>query len=135
METKEILEKYKIIAVVGYSDNPDRDAHGISGFMNTHGYKVAGVNPKLAGKTIDGIECFSRLSDIPYKVNIINIFRKSDAVEEIVREVLEMKDKPEVIWAQLGVINSAAKKLAEDNGFIYVENKCIYVEHKLNHIN
>ncbi|MCE1165436.1 MAG: CoA-binding protein [Bacteroidetes bacterium] len=135
MNTKEILQKYKTIAVVGYSDNPDRDSHGISDFMNSHGYTVYGVNPRLAGKTIDGIKCFASLKDIPYKINIVNIFRRSEAVKGIVGEVLNMDEKPEVIWAQLGVISPEAGKLAEDNGFVYIENKCIYVEHKLNHIN
>lgn len=134
MDIKEVLQKYKTIAVVGYSDNPDRDSYGISDFMNKHGYTVYGVNPKLGGKTVNGIECYSSLSEIPHKVNIVNIFRKPDAVKGIVEEALTLKEKPEVIWGQLGVVNAEAKKLAEESGFIYIENRCIYVEHKLNHI-
>jgi len=135
METKEILQKYKIIAVVGFSDNPDRDSYGISDFMNRNGYKVIGVNPRLDGKTINGIVCYSALNDIPEKVNIVNIFRKPAAVKGIVEEVLKMKERPAVVWAQLGIANEEAKKLARKNGIIYIEDKCIYVEHKLNHIN
>lgn len=135
METKEILQKYKIIAVVGFSDNPDRDSYGISDFMNRNGYKVIGVNPRLDGKTINGIVCYSALKDVPERVDIVNIFRKPEAVEGIVEEVLQMKERPAVVWAQLGITNEEAKKLAGENGIIYIEDKCIYVEHKLNHIN
>ncbi|MGV8017543.1 MAG: CoA-binding protein [Ignavibacteria bacterium] len=135
METKEILQKYKIIAVVGFSDNPDRDSYGISDFMNKNGYKVIGVNPRLDGKTINGIVCYSALNYIPEKVDIVNIFRKPEAVKGIVEEVLQMKERPAVVWAQLGITNEEAKKLARKNGIIYIEDKCIYVEHKLNHIN
>ncbi len=135
METKEILQKYKIIAVVGFSDNPDRDSYGISDFMNKNGYKVIGVNPRLGGKTINGIVCYSALNDIPERVDIVDIFRKPEAVKGIVEEVLQMKERPAVVWAQLGITNEEAKKLAGENGIIYIEDKCIYVEHKLNHIN
>ncbi len=135
METKEILQKYKIIAVVGFSDNPDRDSYGISDFMNKNGYSVIGVNPRLDGRTVNGIACYSALKDIPGKVDIVNIFRKPEAVKGIVEETLRLRERPAVVWAQLGITNEEAKKLAEENGIIYIEDKCIYVEHKLNHIN
>ncbi|MDD5361491.1 MAG: CoA-binding protein [Ignavibacteria bacterium] len=134
MTTVEILNKYKTIAVVGFSDNPDRDSNAISLYMKEKGYNIIGVNPKLGGKTINGIICYSELKDIPGKVEIVNIFRKSEALPEIVNQVIALKNRPDVIWTQLGVIDSGAKKTAEDSGFEYIENKCIYVEHKLNHI-
>jgi hypothetical protein len=130
MTTTEILEKYKKIAVVGFSDNRDRDSHRITFYMYRKGYKIYGVNPKLGGKNIDGIECYSTIAEIPDEVDIVNIFRVSIAVLPIVKDVLKLIYKPAVIWTQLGIFNAEAKKLAEENGFIYIENKCLYIEHK-----
>lgn len=132
MDTKEILEKYKNIAVVGFSDNQDKDSNRIAVYMKNNGFNIIGINPKLDGKEIDGIKCFSHLSDVKDKINIINIFRLPIAVPGIVEEACKLENKPEIIWTQLGIINESARKLAEDNGFIYVENKCLYIEHKFN---
>ncbi len=132
MDTKEILQKYKNIAVVGFSDNTDRDSYRIAIYMKNNGFNIMGVNPKLAGKEIDGITCYGHLSDIPEKINIVNIFRLPIAVPGIVEETMKLKDKPEVIWTQLGIIHEEARKTAEANGFIFVENRCLYIEHKLN---
>lgn len=132
METKEILEKFKTIAVVGFSDNPNRDSNRIAVYMKENGFNVIGVNPKLEGKEVEGIKCYSHLKDIPEKINIVNIFRLAIAVPGIVEETIKLKEKPEVIWTQLGIFHEEAKKLAEENGFIFIENKCLYIEHKLN---
>ncbi|MCX6157928.1 MAG: CoA-binding protein [Ignavibacteriae bacterium] len=132
MNTKEILEKYKTIAVVGFSDSPDRDSNRIAVYMKENGFNVIGVNPKLDGKEIDGIKCYSHLRDIHEKINIVNVFRLAIAVPGIVEETLTLNPKPEVIWTQLGIFHDEAKKLAEENGFIFIENKCLYIEHKLN---
>lgn len=132
MDTKEILEKYKTIAVVGFSDNPDRDSNRIAFYMKNNGYDVIGINPKLEGKEVDGIKCYSHLRDVPEKINIVNIFRLAIAVPGIVEETITLNPRPEVIWTQLEIFNESAKKLAEENGFIFIENKCLYIEHKLN---
>lgn len=132
MDTKEILSKYKTIAVVGFSDSPERDSNRIAVYMKENGFNVIGINPKLEGKVIDGIKCYSHLSDVPEKINIVNIFRLAIAVPGIVEETNKLVQKPEVIWTQLGIFHDEAKKLAENNGFIFVENKCLYIEHKLN---
>lgn len=132
MNTKEILQKYKTIAVVGFSDNPDRDSNRIAFYMKQNGFIVIGINPKLDGKVIDGIKCYSHLRDVPEKINIVNIFRLAIAVPGILDETIVLKEKPEVIWTQLGIFHEEAKILAEEKGFIFVENKCLYIEHKLN---
>ena len=128
MDTKEILEKYKKIAVIGFSDNRERDSHRIAFYMHRKGYLIYGVNPKLGGKNIDGIECYNKLSEIPEEVDIVNIFRVSIAVLPIVQEVIKLNYKPKVIWTQLGIFNEEAKKLAQENGFEFIENKCLYIE-------
>ena len=132
MNTKEILNQYKTIAVVGFSDNQDRDSNRIAVYMKNNGYNVIGINPKLEGKEIDGIKCYSHLRDVPEKINIVNIFRLAIAVPGIVEETLKLNPRPEVIWTQLGIFHEEAKKLAENSGIIFVENRCLYIEHKLN---
>lgn len=130
MTTKEILENYNKIAVVGFSDSKDRDSHRIAYYMHKKGYKIYGVNPKLGGKNVDGIDCYKTIAEIPDEVDIVDIFRVSIAVLPIVQEVLKLNYKPKVIWTQLGIFNEEAKKLAEDNGFVYIENKCLFIEHQ-----
>ena len=132
MGTKEILQKYKSIAVVGFSDNPERDSNKIAVYMKNNGYNVVGVNPKLDGRVVDGIKCYAYLSEITEKIDIVDIFRLPIAVPGIVEETMKLEKRPEVIWTQLGIIHDEARKKAEENGFIYVENKCLYIEHKLN---
>lgn len=132
MGTKEILQKYKNIAVVGFSDNPERDSNKIAVYMKNNGYNVVGVNPKLDGRVVDGIKCYAYLSEITEKIDIVDIFRLPIAVPGIVQETMKLEKRPEVIWTQLGIIHDEARKKAEENGFIYVENKCLYIEHKLN---
>ncbi|MFA7361090.1 MAG: CoA-binding protein [Candidatus Kapaibacterium sp.] len=132
MDTKEILEKYKNIAVVGFSDNTDKDSNRIAVYMKNNGYNIVGVNPKLDGKVVDGIKCYAYLSEITEKIDIVNIFRLPIAVPGIVEETLKLEKRPEVIWTQLGIIHEEARNKAEENGFIFVENKCLYIEHKLN---
>jgi len=129
MTTKEILEKYKKVAVIGFSDNPSRDSHSIAIYLKKYGYTVYGVNPKLGGKNIEGINCYNTLADIPDEVQIIDIFRLPIAVLPIVHEVMKLNYKPAVIWTQFGIINEEARNLALENGFEYVEDKCILVEH------
>ena len=129
MNTAEILQKYKIIAIIGFSDNPARDSNKVGLYALRNGYTVYGVNPKLDGRNIDGIKCYKSINDIPEKVEIVNIFRLSIAVLPIVKEILELNYRPKVIWTQFGIFNEEAKNLALENGFEYVENRCILVEH------
>lgn len=132
MTIKEILNNFKTIAIVGYSDNPQRDSHEIALQMKQYGYNVIGVNPALAGKTVDGIKCYGSLNDIEEKIDIVDIFRRSEFVKGIIEEAHKMKIKPAVIWAQLGVISSEGAELAKKYGFRYIENRCIYMEYKFN---
>ena len=132
MNEKEILSKFKTIAVFGFSNKSERDSNKIAKLMLEKGYKVFGINPILDGKNVDGIQCFADIDSIPEKVEIADIFRRADMVPEIVNKIVESKNLPEVIWVQLGIESNEAKNIAERNGFIYIENKCIYVEYKKN---
>ena len=125
----EILTKYKVVAIVGFSDNNLRPSNRIGRYMHGNMFKVYGVNPRLHKKIVDDISCFATLKDVPEHVEIVNIFRRSEFLFDLVKEVLELDPLPEAIWAQVGVVSMEAKELAESKGISYVQNKCIMVEH------
>lgn len=131
MTMKEIFEKYETIAVYGMSTNLAKAAHSVPGYMLKQGYKVIPINP-TADKILKQ-KSYQKLSDIPDKIDILNIFRPAEEAEAIVKEAIERrKEKGDIklIWLQLGLSNEKAKQLAEENGIEYIEDKCIYVEHK-----
>ncbi|MBN8569700.1 MAG: CoA-binding protein [Ignavibacteria bacterium] len=132
MTTDEVLNKYKKIAVLGFSQNSLRPSNHITIYLQNAGYTVYGVNPGLAGREVDGIQCYGSLSEIKDEVEIVNVFRNARYLPEIIDEVLALPYKPKVIWTQLEVVNADAKAKAIAAGIDYVEDKCIYVEHKLN---
>ncbi|HCN37642.1 MAG TPA: CoA-binding protein [Bacteroidetes bacterium] len=130
MDLKSIFEKNKNIAVVGFSDKSYRDSFNIARYLKSKGFNVFGVNPRLKGMNIEGIQCYEKLEDIPEDIHIVNVFRNPECLVDLVNEVSKLKKKPNVIWTQLEVINPEAKKIAEERDFIYIENKCIFVEHR-----
>jgi predicted CoA-binding protein len=132
MTTEEILNTYKKIAVLGFSANEQRPSNHITIYMQDSGYTVYGVNPGLAGRTVDGIKCYASLTEIKDEVEIVNVFRNSRFLPEILDEISALPYKPKVIWTQLDVIDEDVKQKAIAAGIEYVENKCIYIEHKLN---
>ncbi len=127
-DIKVLLKNSKNIAVVGISDKQERDSFGVAKYLVSKGYNVIPINPSL--ESWQGIKSYPNLSSIPKntKLDIVDIFRKPEAVGEIVEE--SIKVKPKAIWMQLGVINEEAGKKASDSGMTVVMNKCIMVEHK-----
>ncbi|MFC1521232.1 CoA-binding protein [Elusimicrobiota bacterium] len=124
-EIKEILEKYKTIAVIGLSQKRDRPSNMVGQYMKEHGYKIIPVNPgqdKLIGE-----KCYAKLSDVPEDVDIVDIFRQSQYVPEIVEQAITKKCK--VIWMQQGIVNNQAADSAKAAGMIVVMDKCIKIEH------
>jgi len=125
MNISDILKNSETIAVVGISSNPNRTSRMIADYLDEVGYKVVGVNP---GKPhIDGIEVYSKLEDIPFEIDIVNVFRKSVDIPPIVPSVIKIK--PKVLWLQLGIKNDEAVQPCIDNGIIVVQDKCIKIEH------
>lgn len=125
----ELLNASRIIAVVGFSANRSRPSNRIGRYMKGNGYIVYGVNPGLADTETDEIRCFAKLSELPDEAHIINIFRRSEYMEEIMNEVTALNYKPKAVWTQIGVISNEAKQIAKKNGITYIENKCIMIEH------
>ena len=118
MTTKEILEKYKCIAVVGWSSNPGRASNGVSRFMQTVGYEITPVNPNE--------RAYATLDEVPDPVEIVNVFRRSEFVPEVVDAAIRRGAK--VIWMQEGVIHEEAARCARAAGIEVVMDRCILKE-------
>ncbi len=122
---KEILTKARVIAVVGLSDNKNRASYRIGRFLKARGYKVIPVNPKY--DTVFGLKSYSSLLDIPDEVDIVDIFRKPEYVDEIVEDAITIGAK--VIWMQEGVINEKAAQAAKESGLEVVMDRCIFKQY------
>lgn len=116
----------KNIAVVGMSKNPDKAAHYVPKYLLDQGFNIIPVNPTTS--EILGKKCYSSLSDIPDRVDIVDVFRPSDQVMPVVEE--SVKIKPKVIWLQEGIHNSEAEEVAHKAGIDIVYNRCMLAEHQ-----
>ncbi|MDR3610237.1 MAG: CoA-binding protein [Ignavibacteriaceae bacterium] len=121
----EIIKESKTIAVVGISNKPGRDSGRIAVFLKARGYNVIGVNP--VQKDFDGIKIYKKLSDIEQDIDIVDVFRNSDSIPELIPDVLIKK--PKVLWLQLGIRNDDAVKPAEEMGIQVIQDKCIAIEY------
>jgi len=128
MTTKQILEKYKRIAVVGLSSNTWRASYGVSRFMQTVGYQITPVNPNES--EVLGHKAYATLDEVPGPIEIVNIFRRPEFVPEIVEASIRRGAK--VIWMQEGVIHEEAAQRARDAGMEVVMDRCILKEQMKN---
>lgn len=122
----ELLQKAKTIAVVGLSSNPMRPSHGVSAYMQSHGYRIIPVNPNIAECL--GQNAYASLGDVPEKIDMVNIFRRPEFVEEIVDEAIRLKVP--AIWMQEDVIHEKAAEKARQAGIFVVMDRCILKEHR-----
>mgnify|MGYP001411115795 CR=1 FL=1 len=120
-----ILEAAEVIAVVGYSDDPSRTSYQIGQFLKDVGYKVYAVNPMV--KSIDGEPAYASLADVPEKIDIVNVFRRSEFLAGVVDEAIAVGAP--VVWAQLGVSDPAAAAKGEAAGTSVIMNTCIKVSY------
>ena len=125
-EVKEYLEKYKNIAIVGASPNPEKDSNKVTKYMIEAGYNVFPIYPKE--DVILGQKVYRSLKEIPEKVDIVVVFRKPAAVSAVADAVIERGDV-DLLWTQLGIINNEAAQKVKDNGINVVQNLCIKIEH------
>ncbi len=121
----EILEKTKIIAVVGISNKAERPSYGVSAQMQRRGYRIIPVNPVL--KDVLGEVCYPSLAEIPFPVDLVNVFRASEFVPKIVEDTIAIGAK--YLWLQEGVMHPEAIAHAEANRIKVVADRCIYKEH------
>ena len=127
-DIKEILSKYKTIAMVGVSNDPTKASTIVMKYMQEYGYKVYPVNPRAKGQKILGQEVFAKISDIKDKIDIVDVFRPSKEVYAIAEDTIKIGAK--VLWLQLGIRDEKAKDLMEKNDIKYVENKCTKMEYQ-----
>jgi uncharacterized protein len=127
----ELLKRAKTIAVVGLSNNPLRPSHGVSAYMQEHGYRIIPVNPQI--DECLGEKAYASLldipdKDVPEKIDIVNIFRRSEYVEEVVEQAIQLKVP--AIWMQEDVVHERAAEKARKAGIFVVMDRCILKEHR-----
>lgn len=119
-----ILDGMKRIAIVGISDNPERASHGITRFLTGRGFDVVGVNPSL--DEMLGLKVYPSLADVPGPVDVVDVFRRSDAVPAIIEAAINRGDR--AVWLQEGVEHAEAAERGRHAGLDVIENRCIYKE-------
>ena len=122
----ELLKNAKTIAVVGLTDSPYRPSYGVSRYMQSQGYRIIPVNPLIAESL--GEKSYGSLLDVPEKIDIVNIFRRSEHVPEVVEEAIRLKVP--AIWMQEGVLHEEAAEKARQAGIFVVMDRCILKEHR-----
>ena len=122
---KEILEQSKVIAIVGLSPDDTKASNIVAIYLIVHGYRIIPVNPGY--EEILGQKSYKSLSDIPEKIDIVDIFMRPDKLLPVVKEAITLR--PRAIWLQLGIINEEARKLVEEAGITFFMNVCIKQEH------
>jgi uncharacterized protein len=124
---QEILKNCHTIAVVGLSANEQKTSNRVAGYLQEQGYRIIPVNP---GETqVLGETCYAKLTDVPEKIDVVEIFRKSEDVPSVVDEAI--KSGAKVIWMQEGIVNEAAAHKARQAGIQVVMDKCMLTEHQL----
>ena len=128
---RQILERTKVIALVGFSSNPERPSYKVARYLAEQGFRVIPVNPGLAGQIFMGEPIVADLAAIPKdaKVDFLDVFRRSEAVLPIVEEALAELPELKTVWLQIGVMNDEARALAEARGLDHIENHCPKIEH------
>jgi uncharacterized protein len=122
----DLLKRSKTIAVVGLSNRPLRPSHGVSAYMQTNGYHIIPVNPEIKGAL--GEKAYPSLLDVPEKIDIVNIFRRPQFVEQVVDQAIQLKVP--AIWMQEEVINQKAAEKARKAGIFVIMDRCILKEHR-----
>ncbi len=126
---KEILLNYKNIATIGFSNNPEKPARRVPAFFIAKGYNVVPVNPRH--DKILGRKSYKSILEIPDEIDVVQVFRPSEEVPQIVEQVIKRKREKgdvKVLWLQEGIIHESTKK-AEEEGIIVVQDKCMYKEY------
>ena len=125
---KEILKKYKNIALVGASKDLTKTSSIVMKYLQDYGFKVYPVNPSMKGESILGEKVFGIIKEIDGPIEIVDVFRPSNEAAEIAKDAIKVKAK--VLWLQLDIRNEEAKKIVETNDIIYIENKCTKIEYE-----
>ena len=122
----ELLKKAKTIAVVGLSNDPMRASHGVSAYMQSQGYRIIPVNPQI--ESCLGEKAYASLLEVPEKIDIVNIFRRPEFVEEVVDQAIQLKVP--AVWMQEDVFHEDAAAKARKAGIFVVMDRCILKDHR-----
>jgi predicted CoA-binding protein len=122
----DLLRRAKTIAVVGLSRNPMRPSHGVSAYMQSHGYHIIPVNPHI--EECLGEKAYASLLDVPEKIDIVDVFRRPEFVEEVVDQAIQLKVP--AVWMQEDVVHEKAAEKARKAGIFVVMDRCILKEHR-----
>ena len=122
---KEVLQTSRVIAIVGLSADVDKPSNGVARYLKNKGFRIIPVNP--GQETILGEKCYKSLTDIPEPVDVVDIFMKAEKVLPFVEEATRLK--PKAVWLQLGIVNDEAKAAAEKAGILFIQDKCVKIEH------
>ena len=135
VEPAEVIRRYRVIAVVGASKNPEKEAFTVPAYLLQQGYTIIPVNP--TADSVNGLKAYPSLADLPdelaRKVEVVDVFRPSEELPEVARQVAEMKKKtgrPFVFWGQLGLENEEAKRILAEAKVEYVMDECMRVVHR-----
>ncbi len=126
---KKILSESKTVAVVGLSHKEERDSYRVAAYLQKNGYKIVPVNP--AREEILGEKCYKSVGDIPFRVDVVDVFRKPSALPELAEQIVAVK--PGAVWFQIGVVNEKAAKTVRAAGIDFVQNLCMMAEHSKLH--
>ncbi len=127
---KSVLRSAKVVAVVGVSANPVRPSYFVARYLKLKGVRVIPVNPGLAGQMLFGERVYGSLSDVPDEVDMVDIFRRSEAVPAIVDEALARWPDLKTIWMQIGVEHAQAAAVAQARGVTVIQNRCPKIEYQ-----
>ncbi len=127
---KDILRRTKSIAMVGVSANPVRPSNYVARYLSLKGFEIFPVNPMIAGERVWGASAVASLSEVPDHVDMVDIFRRSDAVPEIVEEALAQMPNLRTVWMQIGVEHAEAAAMAEAAGVTVIQDRCPKIEYQ-----
>lgn len=126
-EISELFRKTKTIAIIGLSSKPHRDSYMVGKYLKDHGYEIIPVHPNIS--EWDGQKVYKSLSDVPGPVDVVDVFRRADAIGELTPQILEKK--PKAVWFQLGIVNNEEAARIHKEGIKVAQNRCMKIEHAM----
>ena len=123
---RDILTSYRTIVVVGLAADPSRPSHYVSEYMQRQGYRIIPVNPEIQEAL--GERCYPDLASVPEPVEFVNVFRRPQFCADVARDAVAVGAK--AVWLQQGIFSDEARRIAEEAGLAYVEDRCVMVEHR-----
>jgi predicted CoA-binding protein len=127
---REILTASPTVAVLGIHREPEKAAFYVPEYLHDEGYRVIGVNPEFTAETLFGEKVRATLREIGEPIDIVDVFRKADAIPTHVDDILAMTPRPKVVWFQLGIKHAEAAKQLEDAGITVIQNRCTLADHQ-----